>query len=447
MPPSTTNANSDSVISIENLGKRYTIGRNAAKGDGLRHAIEKALRAPFAWLRSRWQKELKEVDFWALKDLSIQIKRGEVIGIIGRNGAGKSTLLKLLSRITVPTEGRIRIDGRIASLLEVGTGFHPELTGRENIFLNGAILGMTRAEIIRKFDEIVEFSEIEEFLDTPVKRYSSGMYVRLAFSVAAHLDPEILIVDEVLAVGDTSFQKKCLGKIRSFAESGRTVLYVSHNLDTMRNLCKRLIWIKNGRLHQDGPLEEVIESYLNSIATESTHSFANQEYGLTIQKVELRNSEEEKSNVFLPGENLIVDIWYDALKRVERPLIAVGVAGMNGSCFTSNMLLDGQAPDYIEGEGRIRCTFKSIPLLPQSYTVKMSIRASTVTDMIVPYREVAFFKVKGDLGEYGYQGDYVTWASHSTPVVVPYEWELPDGRTVDVSLSRSTLLREAVPLK
>jgi lipopolysaccharide transport system ATP-binding protein len=447
MPPPITDANSDSVISIENLGKRYTIGRNAAKGDGLRHAIEKAMRAPLAWLRSRWQKDLKEVDFWALKDISIEIKRGEVVGIIGRNGAGKSTLLKLLSRITVPTEGRIRIDGRIASLLEVGTGFHPELTGRENIYLNGAILGMTRAEIIRKFDEIVEFSEIAEFLDTPVKRYSSGMYVRLAFSVAAHLDPEILIVDEVLAVGDTSFQKKCLAKIRSFAESGRTVLYVSHNLDTMRNLCKRLIWIKNGRLHQDGPLEEVVESYLNSIATESTHSFANQEYGLTIQKVELRNSEGETSNVFLPGEDLIVDISYDALKRVERPLIAVGVVGLNGSCFTSNMLLDGQAPDFIEGEGRIRCTFKAIPLLPQSYTVKMSIRASTVTDMIVPYREVAFFKVKGDLGEYGYQGDYVTWASHSTPVVVPYEWELPDGRTADVSLSRSTLLREAVPLK
>jgi lipopolysaccharide transport system ATP-binding protein len=447
MLPSITNDNSDLVISIENLGKRYAIGRQAASGDGLRHAIEKAMRAPLAWLRSRWQRKSKEVDFWALKDISIQIKRGEVVGIIGRNGAGKSTLLKLLSRITVPTEGRIRIDGRIASLLEVGTGFHPELTGRENIFLNGAILGMTRAEIIRKFDEIVEFSEIEEFLDTPVKRYSSGMYVRLAFSVAAHLDPEILIVDEVLAVGDTSFQKKCLGKIRSFAESGRTVLYVSHNLDSIRTLCKRVIWIKGGRLHLDGPVEDVFEIYLNSIATESTVSCANQEYGLTIQKVELRNREGEKSNVFLPGENLIVDIFYDAQKRIERPIIAVGVVGINGSCFTSNMLLDGQTPDYIEGEGRIRCTFKSIPLLPQSYTVKMSIRASTVTDMIVPYREVAYFKVNGDLGEYGYQGEYVTWASHSTHVVVPYEWELPDGRTVDVSLSRPTLVREAVPLE
>jgi lipopolysaccharide transport system ATP-binding protein len=444
MPPSIIHDNSDSVISIENLSKRYSIGRNSAKGDGLRHAIEDAIRSPFAWFSSRLQKKTKEVDFWALKDVSIQIKRGEVVGIIGRNGAGKSTLLKLLSRITVPTEGRIRIEGRIASLLEVGTGFHPELTGRENIFLNGAILGMTRAEIIRKFDEIVEFSEIEEFLDTPVKRYSSGMYVRLAFSVAAHLDPEILIVDEVLAVGDTSFQKKCLGKIRSFAESGRTVLYVSHNLDSIRNLCKRLIWIKDGHLHQDGPLDEVFESYLNSIAVESTHACANHEYGLVINEVELRNDEGERSNVFLPGDNLIVDISYDALKRIERPYIAVGVLGINGSCFASNMLLDGQTPDYLEGKGRIRCTFKSIPLLPQNYTVKMSIRASTVTDMIVPYREVAYFKVDGDLGEYGYQGEYVTWASQATPVVVPYEWELPDGRITEVSLSKPVLYGESV---
>jgi lipopolysaccharide transport system ATP-binding protein len=446
MPPFKT-TNSDFVISIENLGKRYAIGRQRANGDGLRHAIEAAMRTPFAWLRSRWQKKINEVDFWALKDFSAQIKQGEVVGIIGRNGAGKSTLLKLLSRITVPTEGRICIEGRIASLLEVGTGFHPELTGRENVFLNGAILGMTRTEIIRKFDEIVAFSEIEEFLDTPVKRYSSGMYVRLAFSVAAHLDPEILIVDEVLAVGDTSFQKKCLAKIRSFADSGRTVLYVSHNLDSMRSLCKRVIWIKDGRLQQDGPVDEVFETYLNSIAVESAHSCSNEEYGLIIHKVELRNGEGEKSNVFLPGENLIVDITYDARKRIEKPFVAIGVAGINGSCFASNMLLDGQVPDYLEGEGRIRCTFKAIPLLPQSYTVKMSFRAATITDMIVPWGEVAYFKVKGDLAEYGFEGEHATFAPQAgTPVIVPYEWELPDGRTADVSLSKPALYRESVHL-
>ena len=243
------------AITIENLGKRYTIGHQRADGDGMRHAIEGAIRNPLAWVRSGRRRKLEQQDIWALRGVSFEVNEGDVVGVIGNNGAGKSTMLKLLSRITVPTEGRIRITGRIASLLEVGTGFHQELTGRENIFLNGAILGMTRAEIIRKFDEIVEFSEIEEFLDTPVKRYSSGMYVRLAFAVAAHLEAEILIVDEVLAVGDGAFQRKCLGKIESLAQSGRTVLFVSHNMEAVRTLCQRCVWLKNGRIHKDGGAE------------------------------------------------------------------------------------------------------------------------------------------------------------------------------------------------
>ena len=334
------------AITIENLGKRYTIGHQRANGDGMRHAIEGAMRSPLAWLRSGRQEKLQHVDFWALKDVSFQIKQGEVVGIIGRNGAGKSTLLKILSRITVPTEGRIRIDGRIASLLEVGTGFHQELTGRENIFLNGAILGMTRAEIIRKFDEIVEFSGVEEFLDTPVKRYSSGMYVRLAFAVAAHLEPEILIVDEVLAVGDAAFQKKCLGKMGSFAQSGRTVLFVSHNMEAVRTLCQRGVWLKDGRLHKDGKADEIVEAYFNSISNELSFSCANPDYGLTIQKVVLKNDRGEESSQFRPGDDLVVEISYDAQKRIEKPIIALGVLGVNGSCFTSNMLLDGHRPDF-----------------------------------------------------------------------------------------------------
>ena len=419
-------------------GKRYTIGHQRANGDGMRHAIEGAMRAPLAWLRSSRQKKLQQVDFWALKDVSLQIKQGEVVGIIGRNGAGKSTLLKILSRITVPTEGRIRIDGRIASLLEVGTGFHQELTGRENIFLNGAILGMTRAEIIRKFDEIVEFSGIEEFLDTPVKRYSSGMYVRLAFAVAAHLEPEILIVDEVLAVGDAAFQKKCLGKMGSFAQSGRTVLFVSHNMEAVRTLCQRGVWLKDGRLHKDGKADEIVEDYFNSTANEISFSCANPDYGLIIQKVVLKNDRGEESSQFRPGEDLIVEISYDAQKCIEKPVVALGVLGINGSCFTSNMLLDGHRPDFLEGPGRITCTFKSIPLLPQSYTVKMIIRAANVKDLIVNYQEVAGFSVVGDLAEYGYKGEFLTFARHSTPVVVPYEWRLPDGTIAAVTLNRST---------
>ena len=279
------------------------------------------------------KEKLQQADFWALKDVSLQIKQGEVVGIIGRNGAGKSTLLKILSRITVPTEGRIRIDGRIASLLEVGTGFHQELTGRENIFLNGAILGMTRAEIIRKFDEIVEFSGIEEFLDTPVKRYSSGMYVRLAFAVAAHLEPEILIVDEVLAVGDAAFQKKCLGKMGSFAQSGRTVLFVSHNMEAVRTLCQRGVWLKDGRLHKDGKADEILEDYFNSISNELSFSCANPDYGLTIQKVVLRNDRGEESSQFRPGDDLIVEISYDAQKRIEKPDSSAGGVGSERLLF------------------------------------------------------------------------------------------------------------------
>jgi lipopolysaccharide transport system ATP-binding protein len=425
----------DPAITIENLGKRYTIGHQRAKGDGMRHAIEGAVRAPLTWLRSRREKKLQLVDFWALKDVSFQIKQGEAVGIIGRNGAGKSTLLKILSRITVPTEGRIRIDGRTTSLLEVGTGFHQELTGRENIFLNGAILGMTRAEIINKFDEIVEFSEIEQFLDTPVKRYSSGMYVRLAFAVAAHLEPEILIVDEVLAVGDAAFQKKCLGKMGSVARSGRTVLFVSHNMEAVRNLCQRAVWLKGGRLYKDGKADEIIEAYSSNLSNGHSFSCANPDYGLIIQKVVLKDACGEKSSQFHPGEDLIVEIDYDAQKRLEQPYIVLGVQGITGSCFTANMLLDGHRPEVFAGTGRLACRFKSLPLFPQTYSVKMSIRTKNGNDMVMDYQEVAHFRVVGDLAEYGFKGEYLSRASNSTPVVVPYEWRLPDGTIAPVSLN------------
>jgi lipopolysaccharide transport system ATP-binding protein len=433
----TTLAMPNPAIAIENLGKRYTIGQQRAKGDGMRHAIEGAVRAPLTWLRSvRQNKKPRQVDFWALKDVSFQIKQGEVVGIIGRNGAGKSTLLKILSRITLPTEGRIRIQGRVSSLLEVGTGFHQELTGRENIFLNGAILGMRRAEIIRKFDEIVAFSEIEEFLDTPVKRYSSGMYVRLAFAVAAHLEPDILIVDEVLAVGDATFQKKCLGKMGSFARSGRTVLFVSHNMEAVRSLCERGVWLKDGRLQKDGKADEIVEAYFNSMSKEPAVSCANPDYGLIIKNVALKNDRGENSSRFRPGEDLVVEINYNAQKRLERPYVVIGVQGINGSCFTANMLLDGHQPEVLAGTGNLACRFKSLPLFPQSYSVKVSVRTKNGNDMIIPYQEVACFSVVGNLAEYGYKGEFLSRASNSTSVVVPYEWRLPDGTVARVSLAQ-----------
>src|SRR5579863_346859 len=247
----------ETAILVEDLSKRYIIGHRVASGgqykytalrDIIGREVNNFARKAADFMRGRQIVQGDEIEeFWALKDVSFDVKAGEVLGIIGRNGAGKSTLLKILSRITEPTKGRVSIRGRVASLLEVGTGFHPELTGRENIFLNGAILGMSRAEIKRKFDEIVAFAEVEKFLDTPVKHYSSGMYVRLAFAVAAHLEPEILIVDEVLAVGDAEFQKKCLGKMQNVADGGRTVLFVSHNMTAIQSLCDAAVVLEKGR--------------------------------------------------------------------------------------------------------------------------------------------------------------------------------------------------------
>jgi ABC-type polysaccharide/polyol phosphate transport system ATPase subunit len=242
------------VIRAEGLGKRYK--RGITWSPGLRHALERIVKSPLGGLRGK-----KEETFWALKDVSLEVKEGEVLGLIGRNGAGKTTLLKILSRITKPTTGWAEIHGRVGSLLEVGTGFHPELTGRENAFLSGAILGMTKSEITRKFDEIVAFAELEKFIDTPVKHYSSGMYVRLAFAVAAHLEPEILLVDEVLAVGDINFQKKCLAKMGDVARAGRTIVLVTHQMNQIRRLCHRVVWVEDGCIRLNGNTDEVAGAY------------------------------------------------------------------------------------------------------------------------------------------------------------------------------------------
>jgi lipopolysaccharide transport system ATP-binding protein len=256
---------SDTVIRVENLGKKYILGhQKQERYTALRDVIANKSKSVGRKLLKPLDKKIADPaveEFWALKDVSFEIKQGDRVGIIGRNGAGKSTLLKILSRITEPTKGRIQIKGRVASLLEVGTGFHPELTGRENIYLNGAILGMSKVEIKRKFDEIVAFAEVEKFLDTPVKRYSSGMYVRLAFAVAAHLEPEILVVDEVLAVGDTQFQKKCLGKMGEVAREGRTVFFVSHNLSAVQSLCQKGIYLELGRIKTIGDISTVLSDY------------------------------------------------------------------------------------------------------------------------------------------------------------------------------------------
>src|SRR2546423_4240816 len=261
---------SDIAIQVEGLSKRYRIGGEQERYKTLRGTLTDTATAPFRALRSTFRRRGRQRSngnnsFWALKDVSFEIKRGEVVGVIGRNGAGKSTLLKVLSRITEPTEGYADILGGVSSLLEVGTGFHLELTGRENIYLNGAILGMKRVEIDRKFDEIVEFAEVGKFIDTPVKHFSSGMHLRLAFAVAAHLEPDILLVDEVLAVGDIAFQQKCLGKMGDVSKSGRTILFVSHNLGAIAQLCSRCIVLSAGRVLEDGTTQQTVAPYMKSV--------------------------------------------------------------------------------------------------------------------------------------------------------------------------------------
>lgn len=319
----------DIAISAENLSKSYLVGHNAAQTErytALRDVLSRNARNLARKTRDMFSgraivqgDEVEE--FWALKDVSFEIKRGDRVGIIGRNGAGKSTLLKILSRITEPTTGRIKIAGRVASLLEVGTGFHPELTGRENIYLNGAILGMSRKEIHKRFEEIVDFAEVEKFLDTPVKRYSSGMYVRLAFAVAAHLEPEILIVDEVLAVGDAEFQKKCIGKMENAGKDGRTVLFVSHNMQAIQSLCGRCILVKNGRIQEDTKTAEAISKYLNSGELINSNKWAAKK-GLGSNAVRLNSltakssSASYLSDTFPSDSNVIVEMNI----TLDRPL-------------------------------------------------------------------------------------------------------------------------------
>jgi lipopolysaccharide transport system ATP-binding protein len=321
---------SDTVICVENLSKKYIIGQQKQESyTALRDVIANGAKSIGSKLLKPFDKQIPQQtteDFWALKDVSFEIKQGDRVGIIGRNGAGKSTLLKILSRITEPTKGQISIKGRVASLLEVGTGFHAELTGRENIYLNGAILGMSKAEIKRKFDEIVAFADVEKFLDTPVKRYSSGMYVRLAFAVAAHLEPEILIVDEVLAVGDVQFQEKCLGKMEDVAKQGRTVFFVSHNTGAVRALCTRGIFLKEGRILVDDSIDQAIRYYMgHKIAGASSYAaLKKQDYPYFI-KVELYQSNTSANSFSI---NKPISIKFD-LETYGKKGLVVGIVIRN----------------------------------------------------------------------------------------------------------------------
>jgi lipopolysaccharide transport system ATP-binding protein len=411
----------DIVIRSEGLGKKYLIGHENSREryQTLRDAVARNVR-----LFGRTAKDLVSgrpmtggdelEELWALKNVSFEIKRGEVTGVIGSNGAGKSTLLKILSRITEPTEGRVTIQGRVASLLEVGTGFHPELTGRENTFLNGAILGMTKREIKAKFDEIVAFAEVEKFLDTPVKRYSSGMYVRLAFAVAAHLEPEILIVDEVLAVGDAQFQGKCLGKMQDVSQDGRTVLIVSHNMTMIRSLCSRAIVLSAGSIASDGSVNEGIQQYLSNRDT-AVASFLLEDRTDRHGDGRLRFTDayvignSGVKNVLYMGETAQIVVTFSTTETVKKCDISIHLENVWTETILRLATRETAAPfNDLSGRGAITCTIPKLQLLPGKYYVLVAASIPPAYEYLDYISHAAVFEVleddvygSGKIPEYG----------------------------------------------
>ena len=358
------------AIRVENLSKQYVIGHNRKRRETFREALMTTLSKPFHYLADRRAPAVEEEEFWALRDVSFEIRKGEIVGLIGRNGAGKSTLLKILSRITEPTRGRVEIRGRVASLLEVGTGFHGELSGRENIYLNGAILGMTRSQIHRKFDEIVSFAEVEKFIDTPVKRYSSGMYVRLAFAVAAHLEPDILLVDEVLAVGDARFQNKCLGKLEDVAGLGRTVLFVSHNLGAVQRLCSRAILLDHKVMHI-GTVDAAISKYLadRSSLTEAASLIGPLRELVAIKSVSVNEQEFAQAIEIRPRCEIQIRAVLNIKETIKGAKVVIWVT-KDGKKITG--LHDTPQPrDMSPGQNEVRVSLPPFFLSPGQYEASL----------------------------------------------------------------------------
>ncbi len=417
------------AIRAEHLGKLYRLGpRESYKT--LRDTLADAMAAPFraiTSMRSGIKHRSSNDSIWAVKDVSLEIRQGEVVGIIGRNGAGKSTLLRILSRITDPTEGYAEIHGRVGSLLEVGTGFHPELSGRENIYLNGAILGMRRAEIARKFDEIVAFAEIEKFLDTPVKHYSTGMYVRLAFAVAAHLEPEILLVDEVLAVGDAAFQKKCLGKMGSVAQEGRTVLFVSHNMGAVQNLCQVACLLGQGSVIANGDVTEVVGRYLE---TASEPQGAGEGSALLDEKDRQGNGRlrfvqfcvegpSHANNAVICGEPVSFVIKYRGAAPLRNVHISMALSSLlgEGVLYLSNDLT-GKWFDCLPPSGAFISRFRKFPVLPGTYIVNLYCTVNgDLADWVIGAARV-------DVAEGDYYGTGKLPPKGYGHVVVDHEWDV-----------------------
>jgi lipopolysaccharide transport system ATP-binding protein len=409
------------VILVENLAKCYTLGPAEERGRGFRHVLSDVFKP----------KEKAE-EFWALHDVSFEVKQGETLGIVGRNGAGKSTLLKILSRITEPTRGRIEIEGRVGSLLEVGTGFHPELSGRENIFLNGAILGMQRAEIAKKFDEIVAFAEVEQFLDTPVKHYSSGMYVRLAFAVAAHLDPEILVIDEVLAVGDAQFQKKCLGKVEEISgKQGRTVLFVSHNMGAIGQLCSRALLLEQGRVVMQDTAQKVVARYMNGEGSGAEWKLPSPNAAgkkVFFRRVDLRNHLGQGTAELDVRFPFCVELEYVVPQPLRRIELSVRILTGDGRAVMTSLLSE-QNPEAMEAEkmGTFRAAIKIPGMFLMAGNYVLNVAAHEPMGEVFDLKEaVVSFEVR-DTGTV-----FSKYPNHSSIGMVMQSLPWEDNRVSDV---------------
>ncbi len=434
----------DLTIKTEQVSKKFCKSLQGAMLYGLADISRNILGMKTSSYR------LRKNEFWAVDGVSFEIQKGETIGIIGRNGSGKSTLLKMLNGIFWPDRGRIDINGKVGALIEVGAGFHPMLTGRENIYLYSAILGMSRKEISQKFDAILDFAEIGDFIDTPMKFYSSGMHVRLGFATACHCEPDILLVDEVLAVGDLAFQSKSIRRMREFVSQGKTVVFVSHSMSSVQSLCSRVIYLDKGRVIRDGRPDEVIRTYVEDMESRAdADSLKAQRAADTgtgeiyIKHVALRDRWGNETSEFSPGDSLTVEIYYHAAKRITRPYFWLGIYNQYGPVFGASMMLDNLRPEYIEGDGKLSCHFPGLPLKPQVFNIIGGIRGEDGIAFLIETRQLATLRVVGSARDLGFQGEIAESLVHEgSSVVVPYEWHLPDGKVYAMSFDK--ILKEQV---
>ena len=420
---------SDTAISVEHVSKRYNLREPRVGLQGLASELKRMLVK-----RESAEAAQAANTFYALRDVAFRVKHGEALGIIGHNGAGKTTTLKLLSGITKPTSGQLQLDGRFSSLIELGAGFHPDLTGRENVELNGVILGLSRNEVRRKFDEIVGFAELEKFIDMPVKRYSSGMYARLGFAVAAHVDPDIMLVDEVLAVGDASFQQRCYNFIANFVKSGRTTVFISHNLYVVEQLCSRVIWLDHGQIRAEGTPSTVLSAYLDdqdqrakgdvsdALAIESvTDRFR-------LNNIVCKSVTGDLKDTFTAGEDLVISATYSTKQPIEHPHFVFVVVDSNGGkpLFLASMLADGRSPTVLQGEGELKCVFKNLPLQPRSYFVWGEVWSADRKNMLVNWQRMSAFQVTETAEQKRIAAEVGASIRHTradAPIRVDYEWK------------------------